>query len=44
MDKIMKNKRALELVTSLSSGYKTFRKFSVIIDQVNFDDFIQSGS
>ena len=45
MDKIMKNKRGLELATSLSLGCKTFRKipFFVIFHLSNFDGLIQSS-
>ena len=36
MDKIMKNKRALELVTSRLSGYKQGQKNSFISDVLSF--------
>ena len=47
MDKVIKNKRGLELVTSLSLGYEaSLKKISllVIYYQIKFDGVIQSGS
>ena len=47
MDKVIKNKKGLELVTSLSLGYEaSLKKISllVIYYQTKFDGVIQSGS
>ena len=47
MDKVIKSKRELELVTSLSLGYEaSLKKISllVIYYQTKFDGVIQSGS
>ena len=47
MDKVIKNKRELELVTSLSLGYEASLKqisLLVIYYQTKFDGVIQSGS
>ena len=47
MDKVIKSKKGLELVTSLSLGYEaSLKKISllVIYYQTKFDGVIQSGS
>ena len=45
MDKDMKNRRGLDLVTSLAGCKTCFKKipFLVIFHLGNFDDLIQSG-
>ena len=46
MDKVIKNKKGLELVTSWSSGYKTSSEkllFLVIYYLTKLDDVIWSG-
>ena len=46
MDKLIKNKKDLELVTNLSSGFKTYSKkifFSLVYHLDNFHDLTLNG-